>query len=133
MYISMHRTSIIGFEYAPYYPTTTADPCLQIVEYQLTHKCLSKTFNTTKHSADYLERVQVRLEKLTDTLMPLPRTNNTTPSPTSHHKWWSAVQKKQKQITSGHRHYQSSRPSHRKTKRCLLKVIQFLGTSLSDP
>ena len=80
-YISMHRTSIICWEYAPYYPTSTANPSLQIVEHRPTHKCLSQTFNTTEHSAHYLEWVPVRLEKLTDTLMPLPRTNNTTPSP----------------------------------------------------
>ena len=66
----------------PYYPTPTADASLQIVEYRLSHKCLSQTFNTTEHSAHYFEWVQVRLEKPTDTLMPLPRTHKTTPSPT---------------------------------------------------
>ena len=81
-YISMHRTSIICPEYVPYFPTGTADPSLQIVEYRLHHKCLSQTFNTTEHFAHYLEWVRVRLEKLTDTMMPLPRTHNTTPSPT---------------------------------------------------
>ena len=63
-YISMHGTSIICWEYAPYYPTSTADSSLQIVEYRLTHECLSQTFNTTDHSAHSLEWVRVRLEKL---------------------------------------------------------------------
>ena len=75
----MHRTSIICWVYASYYPTGTADASLQIVEYQLTHKCPSQTFNSIAY---YLEWVRVTLEKLTCTLMPLPRTQNTSPSPT---------------------------------------------------
>ena len=120
----MHRTCIICWEYAPYYPTSTADPSLQIVEYRLTHKCLSKTFNTTKHSAHYPGWVQVRLEKLTDTLMRLPRTNNTTPSPTFPPQMMVGGAKKSKnKLQLDTDIISAAPPSHRKTKRCLLKVI----------
>ena len=55
---------------------------LQIVQYGLIHKCSSQTFNTTEHSSHYLQWVGVTSENGTDTLMPLPPTHNTTPSPT---------------------------------------------------
>ena len=58
--IWMYRTSILCWEYAPYYPT--AHPSLQIVQYRLTHKYPSQTFNTIEHSAHYVECVRVRLE-----------------------------------------------------------------------
>ena len=58
-YISMHCTYIICWEYVPYYPTGTADPSLQIVEYRLTQKCLSQTFNSTEHSPHDLEWVRL--------------------------------------------------------------------------
>ena len=95
------------------------------MEYRLTHKCLSQTYNTTEHSAHYLGWVRVRLEKLTDTLMPLPRTHNTTPSPTFP-----------PQMVGVHLNNDIMRaapPLHRKTKRCLMKLWQskrrLLGTS----
>ena len=128
----MHATSIICWEYAPYYPTSTVDPSLQIVEYRLTHKCPSQTLNTTEHSAHYLEWVRVRLEKPTDTLMPLPRTNNTTPSPTLPPQMVVVSGKKPKlHLDTDIMH--AATPSDRKTKRCLLKLIELLGTSLWDP
>ena len=127
----MHRTSIICWEYAPYYPTGTADVSLQIVEYRLTHKCLSQTFNTNEHSAHYLEWVRVRLEKLTDTLMPCHGHTTQHLPPHSHHKWWwSAV--KNLNCTPTLTLCVQPPNLHRKTKPCLLKLIQFLGTSLSD-
>ena len=131
-YTSMHRTSIICWEYVPYYPTGKANTSLQIVEYRLTHKCLSQTFNTTEHSAHYLEWVRVRLEKLTDTLMPLPRTHNTTPSPTFPPQM-VVVGSKKLELHPDTDIMRAAAPLHLKTKRCLLKLIQLLGTSVLDP
>ena len=50
-YMSMHHTSIICWQYVPYYPRGTADASLQFVEHRLTHEFLSQMFNTTERSA----------------------------------------------------------------------------------
>ena len=109
-----------------------ASASLQIVEDRLTPKCLSETFNTTEDSAHYLEWVRVRMEKLTETLMPLPRKHNTTPSPTFPPQKVAVGGKKPK-LHPDTDIMRAAPLLHRKTKHCFLLLIQFLGTSLLDP